>query len=53
MKEKNKTIAGLREEVDKLTAEKQLMGEELAQLRPLRQYACELDRLQKEREERI
>jgi len=42
----------LRGEVGKLTAKKQLMGEERAQLRPLRQHAGELDRFWKEVEKK-
>ena len=52
MKARNKTIACLRGEVGKLTAEKQVMDEKLAQLRPLRQHVGELDRLWKELEEK-
>ena len=52
MKARNNTNVGLREEVNKLAAEKQTMDEELVQLQPLRQHVSELDWLRKELEEK-
>jgi len=52
LKAKVKTIADLKEEVNKLATEKRAMDGELAELRPLTLHVSELDRLRKELEER-